>query len=116
VIVVVIENELFFGIPIEVYGVGCHDVLMLCQCGKLFGIWGQVIVQVEAFEKAFTHILGQILFFEGNMDEIDRPPGGVQNDAAVIASCKVLFKFPAKFRAEVAVDIGGQRSEQLFAI
>ena len=31
---------------------------------KLFGLWSQVIVQIEAFEEAFAHIVGQVGLFD----------------------------------------------------
>ena len=37
----------------------------------------QVVVQIEAFEKAFTHIIGNSLFFRCDMHKINRPLCGV---------------------------------------
>jgi hypothetical protein len=65
----------------------------------------QVIVQIEAFEEAFAHVFGDIQFFEGSMHKVDRPPGGVQDNTAIITTGEVLFKFLAKFRVEFTINI-----------
>jgi hypothetical protein len=39
------------------------------------------------------------------MHKIDRPPGGVQDHAAVLASCEMFFKFLAKVRGQFTVNI-----------
>jgi hypothetical protein len=78
---------------------------------ELLGFRGQVIIEIEAFEKAFTHVFGQLRFFVGSMNEVNGPLGGVENDAAIVASFQVLFKFLAQLRAQVAIDVGRQRSQ-----
>jgi hypothetical protein len=72
---------------------------------KLFGFWSQVVVQIEAFEEAFAHILGDVQFFDGSMHKVNRSPGGVQDNTAIITTGEVLFKFLAKFRVEFTVNI-----------
>jgi hypothetical protein len=98
VVIIIAEDELLFGIPVEVYDVGCHvRGVVLCHVSlrKLFGGWTQVIVQIEAFEEAFAHVIGQVGFFDGGMHKIDRPLCCIQNNAAVITTSKMLFEFLA---------------------
>lgn len=83
---------------------------------KLFGSLSQVSVQVEAFEEAFAHVVRQVGFFVGSLHEVNRPLCGVQNDAAVVASREMPFEFLAKFGTEFAVNVGGERPQQLVAI
>jgi hypothetical protein len=75
------------------------------KVGSLFGLRGQEVIEVEAFEETFAYFIGQLRFFERSMHEVDRPPCGVENDATIVTSCKMLFKFLAEFRAEVSINI-----------
>jgi hypothetical protein len=53
------------------YGVSFGRVTL--SGGKLLGLWSQVTVQIEAFEEAFAHVIGQVGFFEGSMHEVNCP-------------------------------------------
>ena len=83
---------------------------------KLFGLLSQVVIEIEAFEETFAHVIGQVRFFNRRMYEINRPLGSVENDAAVVASREMFFEFDAKFGIEFAVNVRRKRPQQLFAI
>jgi len=61
----------------------------------VFGI--QVIVQIETFEEALAHVVGQCRLFYRSMHKINGPLRSIQNDPTVFTSFKVLFEFLAKF-------------------
>jgi hypothetical protein len=79
-----------------------------------FGI--QIIVQLKTLEKTLTYIVWQIWLFDRCMNKIDRPPGGIQNHAAIVTSRQVFFKLLTELRGQLAIDILGQGTQQTFTI
>ncbi len=64
-----------------------------------------IIVEIEALEEAFAHVVRNADRFRRRLNEINRPLGGVQNDAAILTSGKMLFDFAAKLRTQLTVNI-----------
>jgi hypothetical protein len=65
----------------------------------------QVIIQIKTLEETFTDILRQIWFFGWSVDKINRPPGRVQDHAAVLTSREMLFKLLAEGWGQFTVNI-----------
>ena len=93
-------------ISLEVAGMDLATNMALM--GSIGAITG--LTSVEALEQALAHIVRQRRVLDRGLHEIDRPLGGVQDDAAIITACQMLFEFQTQFGTKIAINVRRQRT------
>jgi hypothetical protein len=76
----------------------------------------QIVIQIEALEKPRSHIVRDFLLIDGHLHEVNGAFGGVQHDAAIVATREVLFDFLTQFGGQFSVNVFGESAKHGFAI